>query len=287
MHEHPKSGKKVLGAIIFNFAITIAEYIGGIASGSLALISDAGHNLTDTLALAIGYVGERLGERPSNKKHSFGFKRAEILAALINAISLILIAVFIIVEAVHRWSIQTSIGLTVLFIVGGIGLLGNIASILLLREDAEKTLNRRAMYLHLLYDALSSVAVILSGIIIWLTGAQYVDLIVSVGIAVFMLWNSTTLLRSVIHIIMQGVPDGVDMDAIRADILSIPHVNDVHTLHIWGINSEENILSCHLCTQSKDTDAVIKEVNARMKKKHGIAHTTIQVERQALCQANS
>jgi len=283
MHDHPKNSKKVIGAIIFNLAISITAYVGGIVSGSLALISEAGHNLTDVLALGIGYAGERLGERPSNKKHSFGYKRAEVLAALINAIALIVIAIFIIVEAVHRWSAQTPVGLTMLFIFGAVGLVGNVASIWLLHEDAEKTLNRKAMYLHLFYDVLSSIAVIISGIVIWLTGTYYIDLIVSIAISAFMLWNSLTLLRTVTHLIMQGVPDGVDMDAIRADILSIPHVNDVHTLHVWGINSEENILSCHLCTQSKDTDAIIKDVNALMKKKHGIAHTTIQVERQALC----
>jgi len=283
MHDHPKNSKKVIGAIIFNLAISITAYVGGIVSGSLALISEAGHNLTDVLALGIGYAGERLGERPSNKKHSFGYKRAEVLAALINAIALIVIAIFIIVEAVHRWSAQTPVGLTMLFIFGAVGLIGNVASIWLLNEDAEKTLNRKAMYLHLFYDVLSSVAVIISGIVIWLTGTYYVDLIVSIGISAFMLWNSLTLLRNVTHLIMQGVPDGVDMDAIRDDILSVPRVNDVHTLHVWGINSEENVLSCHLCTQSKDTDSVIKEVNALMKKKHGITHTTIQVEQQALC----
>ncbi len=283
MHEHPKNSKKVVGAIIFNLAISITAYIGGVVSGSLALISEAGHNLTDVLALGIGYVGERLGERPSNKRHSFGYKRAEVLAALINAIALIVIAILVIVEAVNRWAAQAPVGLTALFIFGAVGLIGNIASILLLHEDAEKTLNRKAMYLHLFYDVLSSAAVILTGFVIWLTGTYYIDLVVSIGISGFMLWNSITLLRNVIHLIMQGVPDGVDMDAIRKDILSIPAVNDVHTLHVWGINSEENVLSCHLCTKSEDTDQVINQINALMKEKHDIIHTTIQVERRALC----
>ncbi|RMF05994.1 cation transporter [Candidatus Woesearchaeota archaeon] len=290
-HEHAspdsETGWKRMGwTVLLNIVITVAEYAGGIMSGSLALISDAGHNLSDVLSLIVGYIGERVSEKNATKKHSFGFKRTEIFTALINALALLAIAAYIMFEAVERMGERNTISLPVMLGVGSIGLLGNLASILILNREKESSVNMKAAYLHLFYDTLSSVFVILAAIIIYFTGNAVVDIVASGIISLMILYSGMEVIKKTIHILMQGIPEGIDFDDVYTSLKSIHGVESVHRLHIWAVNSRETFLSVHVCVDdegSKNTDKVIKEINDMLAEKYFINHTTIQVEKSRLC----
>jgi len=285
-HGHGHNGKNIGWAILINIGITLAEAIGGTLSGSLALLSDAGHNLSDVISLGLSFLGEKLSEKKATRRHTFGLKRTEIFTALINSLSLVGIAFFIVMEALKRISAPQQLSLGLMLVVATIGLLGNLFSMVILGKK-ESNLNVKAAYLHLFYDAISSVAVIVSGLLIYLTGWVMLDLAVSLLIAGMVLWSGLGVIKRTIHIFMQGVPEGLEFDKILEDILKVPGISSVHGLHIWSIDSSDVFLSCHVCTAESDgkgdTDRVIKNINEVLQQKHGIHHTVIQAETQNLC----
>ncbi|HOD16821.1 MAG TPA: cation diffusion facilitator family transporter [Spirochaetota bacterium] len=287
LHGTSGSGKKFIFVILLNSLITVAEYIGGMLSGSLALISDAGHNLSDVLSLGLGYAGEKISERRPNRRFTFGLKRFEVAVALINALTLLGIGAYILYEAASRYLNPVPIDIWVMIPVGLIGLAGNLASILILLRDRTSTLNVKAVFLHLLYDAISSIAVIVAGIALLLTGMPVIDLAISVLIVAMMTISSLSILRESFRIFLQGVPGHINPDEVYADISRIENVESVHGLHIWSINSTETFLSCHIIAAEtsgeRDTDSIIKNVNAMLEQRHGICHTTLQVENSRLC----
>ncbi len=286
-HEHEHNGKNIGWAILINIGITVAEVIGGTLSGSLALLSDAGHNLSDVISLALSFLGEKLSGRKATRRHTFGFKRTEIFTALINSLSLVAIAVFIVVEALKRLSAPPQLSPGLMLAVATIGLLGNVFSMVILGKKREGSLNMKAAYLHLFYDALSSVAVIGSGLLIFLTGWVILDLAVSLLIAGMVLWSGLGMIKRTIHILMQGVPEHLEFDKILEDILHVPGVESVHGLHIWSINSSDAFLSCHACMEESDrkigADGIIQAINGVLQQNHGIEHTVIQAETRNLC----
>jgi cobalt-zinc-cadmium efflux system protein len=283
---HDRNVKNIGWAILINIGITLAEVIGGTLSGSLALLSDAGHNLADVISLGLSFVGEKLSNQKATRRHTFGFKRTEIFTALINSLSLVGIAFFIVVEALKRISSPPELSLGLMLGVATIGLLGNLFSMVILGKK-ESNLNVKAAYLHLFYDAISSVAVIGSGLLIYLTGWVIVDLAVSLLIAGMVLWSGLGVIKRTIHIFMQGVPEGLEFDKILEDILHVPGVNSVHGLHIWSIDSSDVFLSCHVCTAESDgkgdTDRIIQNINEMLQQNHRIHHTVIQAETRNLC----
>ena len=285
-HGHDNNGKNIGWAILINIGITIAEGIGGILSGSLALLSDAGHNLSDVISLGLSFIGEKLSKKKATRRHTFGLKRTEIFTALINSLSLVGIAFFIVMEALKRISSPPELSLGLMLGVATIGLFGNLFSMVILGKK-ESNLNVKAAYLHLFYDAISSVAVIASGLLIFLTGWLIVDLVVSLLIAGMVLWSGLGVIKRTIHIFMQGVPERLEFDKILQDILKVPGVNSVHGLHIWSIDSTDVFLSCHICMEEgdrkADTDRVIQNINEVLQQKHAIQHTVIQAENQNLC----
>ena len=282
-HDHTKN---IGWAILINIGITLAEVIGGTLSGSLALLSDAGHNLSDVISLGLSFLGEKLSEKKATRRHTFGFKRTEIFTALINSLSLVGIAFFIVMEALKRISAPQQLSLGLMLVVATIGLLGNLFSMVILGKK-ENNLNVKAAYLHLFYDAISSVAVIVSGLLIFLTGWFIVDLVVSLLIAGMVLWSGLGVIKRTIHIFMQGVPEGLEFDKILEDILKVPGISSVHGLHIWSIDSSDVFLSCHVCMEESDgrgdTDRIIQNINEMLQQKHGIHHTVIQAETRNLC----
>ncbi len=294
-HNHDRkeitNKKKLVIVICFNAVITLAEYIGGVISGSLALVSDAWHNLSDVLALMLGYAGEKVSETDPSKKYSFGLKRFEVLIALINALSLVVIGAYIVYEAVSRFISPVSIDVSVMIPVAVIGLLGNVFSVIALLKNRDSNLNIKAAFLHLLYDAVSSVAVIIAGIILYFTGILWIDLAVSLTIVIMMIWSSSDIIKESLRIFLQGTPSEIDADEVRKSIQSVTGVGSLHGLHIWSINSSEIFLSCHVCIDQSlgniDNDQLIKKVNAMLEEKFGIAHTTIQIENNAICSVNS
>ena len=285
-HAHDHNGKNIGWAILINIGITLTEAIGGTLSGSLALLSDAGHNLSDVISLALSFLGEKISEKKATRRHTFGFKRTEIFTALINSLSLVGIAFFIVVEALKRISSPPELSLGLMLGVATIGLLGNLFSMVILGKK-ENNLNVKAAYLHLFYDAISSVAVIGSGLLIYLTGWVIVDLAVSLLIAGMVLWSGLGVVKRTIHIFMQGVPEHLEFDRILQDILHVPGVNSVHGLHIWSIDSADVFLSCHVCTAESDrkgdTDRIIQNINEMLQQNHRIHHTVIQAETRNLC----
>jgi len=285
-HNHNHSKKNIGITILLNLAITIAEFIGGYLSGSLALISDAGHNLSDVISLILGFFGEKITEIEPTKKHSFGFKRAEIFTALINAFVLWGISVVIIIEAFRRINSSPDISIGIMLVVASIGLFGNLFSMIILDKEKDHNLNMKAAYLHIFYDTISSVAVIASGIIIYFTHYYVLDLIVSFIIAIMIFFSGLEVIKKGIHIFMQGVPEGIDFETVYKSIEGMEGVKSAHHLHIWSVNSNDIFLSCHLCINREfemDSDNLIKKVNSMLKNDYDIDHTALQIENNDIC----
>lgn len=293
-HDHDDAAlpsRKLSVVIFFNVVITISEYIGGVLSGSLALISDAGHNLSDVLSLILAYAGERVSAIRPGRRFSFGLKRFEVLIALVNALVLLLIGIYIVTEAVHRYLNPPRIVPAIMIPVAAIGLLGNLISMLIINRGKNANLNMRAAFLHLLYDTLSSVAVLVTGIVLLFVDLVVLDLAMSIVIVMMIVWSSLGVLQESLHIFLQGTPKGIDADEVYRSILSVEGIGSVHGLHIWSVSSTEPFLSCHICidrnTEAVDTDHLIQEVNALLQQRYGIAHTAVQVENVEFCNADT
>lgn len=286
-HYHFNNSSFAL-VIILNGIITVAEYIGGLVSGSLALISDAGHNLSDVASLVLGYVGQKVSRKEPGKQYSFGLKRFEVLIALINALMLLAIGGYIIVEAIDRYINTHTINPIIMLPIAIIGVAGNFISIMILFKSRDENLNLKAAFLHLLYDAISSVGVIMVGVILLFNSNLIIlDLIISVVIALMIVASSLDIIKDSLRIFLQGVPAHLDFDEIYEALKSEPNVESVHGLHIWSIDSKEVFLSCHVCISSTDgmlnTDTVIKSINTMLQQKFNITHTTLQIEHENLC----
>ncbi|MFH1699135.1 MAG: cation diffusion facilitator family transporter [Candidatus Zixiibacteriota bacterium] len=280
-HSHHTSSKKIGWTILLNLVITAAEFIGGIFSGSLALLSDAGHNLSDVIALVLAWLGAKGAAMKPTKRSTYGFKRLEVVTAFINAVSLAAIAVYIIFEAFQRYNDPQPIDSAIMLSVAGIGLLGNLFSVWILHRGRNETLNTRAAFLHMLYDAISSVAVIIGGIIIMFSGWYLLDLILSVLIAIMILWSSFDILKEASGIFMEAAPRGIDTYEVEQAISDLPGIKGVHHTHIWSISSSQIALSCHIVLNHadyQDCTVIIGKIHKLLKDKFGINHATIQPE---------
>ena len=271
--------------IFFNIIITIAEYLGGILSGSLALLSDATHNLSDVLSLAFGYVGEKVSEKQPNLDYSFGLRRFEVLTALVNALILLGIGFYILIESFQRYFNPVSISIAIMLPVACIGLFGNLFSIVMLHKTKDTSLNMKAAFLHLFYDTISSVAVIAGALLLWLTGLLWIDTIISLLIVIMITRSSWDIIRHALRIFLQIAPRDINTEEVYRNILSSANAEEVHGLHIWAVNSSEVFLSCHILMgdDCSNYDDIIRTVNNMLKKQYGITHTTIQVESSKIC----
>ncbi len=295
-HHHEKHGHRLHGhgggalflpVIALNVLITVAEYVGGVLSGSLALISDAGHNLSDVLSLMLGYAGEKVSEKKPSRRYSFGLKRFEVLIALINSLSLLGIGIYIVYESVARFLHPRPIDVDIMLLVAGIGLAGNLASMAVLSRTRKGSLNLRAAFLHLLYDSLSSVGVVAAALILKFTGQYWIDLAVSVIIVVMLFISAADIIKESLRIFLQGTPPAIDPEKVSRKIMSVGGVGSVHGLHIWSVSSNEVFLSAHVCLSEEgaagDTDSVIRSINSVLADNFSISHTTLQIERSPLC----
>lgn len=282
-HTHQRvSRNKLFWTILFNLGITLAEFIGGLLSGYLALLADAVHNLSDVAALGLAWLGVKGSEMPATKRSTYGFKRLEVLTALLSASALVIIAVFILVEAYSRFLAPVPITRPVLFLtVAVIGLIGNLFSIWLLHSEKGKSLNMKSAFLHMAYDAISSVAVIAGGIVIILTGWVIVDVLLSAMIALMIFWSSWLVIKEAVLIFLEAVPSGLDFDAIAAEIGNLALIAEVHDLHIWSLSSNEAALSCHIVLSPDNLSQgprIVDKVNQILLEKFSIGHCTIQVD---------
>ncbi len=282
-HDHQQvSGKKLFWTIVFNLIITIAEFIGGILSGYLALIADAVHNLSDVAALILAWLGAKGSELPPTKKSTYGYLRIEVMTAFISAVSLVVISIYIMMEAYDRFYNPQELKYPVMFLtVSVIGLIGNIVSIVLLQSEKGKSLNMKTAFLHMAYDALSSVAVIIGGIVIIMTNIYLIDVFLSFIIALMILWSSYSVLKEATLVFLEAVPPGIDFDKVHSEMMTFDKIIDVHDLHIWSLSSKEIALSCHVCVDDSEltnSPALTRALNAMLKDKFKIGHGTIQVE---------
>jgi cobalt-zinc-cadmium efflux system protein len=286
MHNHEKHTDAVIGQPLkitlgLVLVIMVAEVIGGVLSNSLALLSDAGHMLTDALALGLSLFAMNLARRPATSTKTFGYHRAEIMAALANGTVLVLVSVYIFYQAYQRFSDLPSVKSPLMLIVASIGLIANLIGIFLLRRGSHNSINVKAAFWHVIGDTLSSVGVIIAGVIIYFTGWTVADPILAVVIGVVILWGAVRIVRESVDILLESVPEHVEIGKLTAAVKSVPGVEDLHDVHIWTITSGIYALSAHLSiadqTVSQSCDIVMK-VNAVLAENFNITHTTLQLE---------
>ena len=279
------NARRVLAAMGLTATFMVAEVIGGWLSGSLALIADAGHMATDTGALALAYYAFRLAARPADATRSYGYQRAETLAAFVNAITMIALAIWIIIEAVQRFLDPVEVlGGLMLWVAAG-GLLINIAAFWLLHSGDRENLNMRGAAVHVMGDLLGSVAAITAAIVILSTGWMPVDPLLSVLVAALILRSALSLARQSGHILMEGTPRNLDMDEVRDDLTKeIDGLLDVHHLHAWSLSATQTVMTLHArVSETTDNYTILTAINRRLHDKFGIDHATVQIERGAEC----
>jgi len=283
-HISPVKGKRLLAAVLLNLFISIVEIAGGLLSNSLSLISDALHNLSDGIAIFIAWIANKISKRPSNSKRTFGYKRIEILAAFFNALILIVISFYLFYEAVLRIIEPEPVKGILMLIVASIGLLANLAAVFLLRTDSKKNINVRAAYLHLLGDTLTSVAVIIGSILIIFLEIYWIDPIITIVIGLYILQETWSILKQTIDILMQGTPEGMDLEQIRQDLEQIPEIANIHHVHLWNLDDQSIHFECHVDLKEDyrltETCDIQLKIESLLHDKYDIGHITIQFEYQ-------
>ena len=281
-HSHPiPSSGRLMATMILNFAITITEVIGGLVSGSLSLLSDALHNFSDGLSIIISYIALRLGRRPGSRQHTFGLKRAEILAAMINATTLLAISIFLFREAWLHFIAPEEIRGSIMVMVAGIGLAANILGTVLLHRDAQHSMNIRASYLHLLSDVVSSIGVILGGLAIMFWKIYWIDPLLTVLISVYVLKASVDIVKQATHILMMGTPDSLELDKIQGLIEAVPGVINLHHVHIWMLNEHAIHFEAHVDLkdmQLSESRVIRHQIETLLADQFDIEHVTLQLE---------
>lgn len=290
-HVHgPTSGRKLWISLIVTLAFVIGEAIAGLTAHSLALLSDAFHNLSDALALGLAAYAVVVARKPTTARHTYGFHRVSILTALFNAVSLVAVAVYIFGEAYQRFLHPVSIEGGLVIWVALVAVLMNTVIAAALSGDAKHSLNSRAAFIHMAGDALSSLAVVMAGVIVHYTHWVYADALVSVLIAVFILYSAVGIVRDATDILMEATPKDLDVDKLITGIKSVRPVCDVHDLHIWQVGDGLNFLSCHVAlpttTDLRQCAAIVGAVNKKLHDDFGIEHATIQTEIEGLCDMN-
>jgi len=281
-HNHSAAGKnkKRLAIVLaLTSAYLVAEVIGGLLTHSLALLADAGHMLTDVAGLAFALLAIRFAERPATPERTYGYYRIEILAALVNAVVLIGISLYILYEAYERFRNPPEVQSGGMLAVALVGLVVNIAGIYLLKSASEESLNMKGAYFEVLSDMLTSIGVIAAGIIMLTTGWYYADPIISAGIGVFILPRTWMLLRDAVGVLLEGTPHDVNLAALRESIQTVEGVADVHDLHVWSLTSGMNAMSVHAVLADHSLhDEVLAAVQKKVTSEFKIAHATVQVE---------
>ena len=273
--------KRLWWAVGANLLLTVAQVIGGLISGSLSLIADALHNFSDAASLLIALVAIRIGRRPPDEFKTFGYKRAETVAALINLTTLIIIGVYLCYEAIMRFITPEPIAGWTIVIVAGIALVVDVFTALLTYSQSKSSMNIRAAFLHNVTDALASVGVIIAGTLILLYGWIWTDAAMTLVIAGYVLYQGLTEIPKVIHLLMEGTPEGIEINTVITAIEDIEGVNDAHHVHIWQLDEQRNALECHIVL---DDGVEMDSLKVRLKKmlhdKFEIEHSTLEFEKE-------
>ncbi|MFA5898309.1 MULTISPECIES: cation diffusion facilitator family transporter [unclassified Hyphomicrobium] len=280
-HANPRAANSAAlrGALLLTGTFLIAEVIGGILTGSLALISDAMHMLTDTFGLAIALAAIKVGSRPADSQRTFGYQRFEVLAATSNAVILFGVAGYILYEGYKRIVEPEQIQSVGMLVIAVIGLVINLISMRLLAAGQAKSLNVKGAYLEVWSDMLGSIGVIAAAAIIWLTGWLWVDAVVAIGIGLWVLPRAWSLLQETTNILLEGVPEGIDYAAVAAALRQVPGVKNLHDLHIWALGSDTPALSVHLVLEPDREQSEVREMAGRvLSEDFHISHVTLQLE---------
>jgi cobalt-zinc-cadmium efflux system protein len=281
-HTHGANKKALMISFIIITVYMIIEAIGGFITNSLALLSDAGHMLSDSVSLGVGLLAFTLGEKVANYSKTYGYKRFEILAAVFNGVTLILISIYIFYEAYHRFVEPPEVASTGMLIIASIGLLVNIlVAWILMRGDTEENLNLRAAFLHVLGDLLGSVGAVTAALLIMFFGWGWADPLASVIVAILVLISGWRVTKDAIHVLMEGTPKSVELDKIIKTMESVKGVLSIHDLHVWSITSGQNALSCHAVVDGNlsvlESQKILRTIEHKLEHQ-GIGHVTIQME---------
>jgi cobalt-zinc-cadmium efflux system protein len=286
-HGHEHTGRNLAITVVLNGIITISQFSGGIISGSLALISDALHNLSDVISVILAYMAHRIGLKPQNAKSTYGYKRAEILAAFINAISLIAISVYLLVEAFKRFIEPNEVDYRWMLGLGILGVFANGISVLILHQNKEENLNIRAAYLHLIGDALTSLAVIAGAVCIWLFKIYWIDPLVTVLISIYIFVHTFEILKESAGILMQFAPPEINQKEIVSVLKEMSEIKSVHHIHLWQLADHQINFEAHLVLSDNlpvsETTDITENAKRLLSSRFGISHTTFQYE-YALCE---
>jgi cobalt-zinc-cadmium efflux system protein len=276
-----RSARRLAGALVITSGIFVVEVAGGIAFNSLALLADAAHMLTDVASLALALVAQRIALRPRTPERSYGFRRAETLAAFMNGIALGVAAIWIVIEAIERWNETPEVAGLGMLVVAVVGLIANLASAWLLSHGGQgHNLNTRAALFHVLSDAAGSVGAIVAAALVIGFGWQRADAAVSFLLAALILFGAWRLVRCAVGVLMEGAPSELSIEGLEATIRGTPGVRDVHDLHAWSISDGFPVVTMHIVVDaSRDACAISADVCARLRDEHGIAHATVQPER--------
>ncbi len=281
-HDHATGNmRRVLIALVLTGAFMIVEVIGGVISGSLALLADAGHMLTDTMALALAAVAFQVSKRPADAKLTYGYQRFQILAAFVNGLSLILIVAWILYEAVDRFRNPSEILGNTMLLVAAIGLVVNLVSFLILHGGDRENLNIRGAAIHVAGDLLGSVAAIIAAVVIIYTGWTPIDPLLSVVVAILILRSAWVLVKRSAHVLLEGAPEWLDLDTMQAQIISkVPTVVGIHHVHVWGLTPQDLMLTMHVRLQGAPSNPTecIRHIKEVLKAEYGIGHTTVEIE---------
>ena len=291
-HSHPHGGhhhrprgtadgeRRILWVLFLTGGFMVVEAVGGWLAGSLALIADAGHMLSDTAALALAWAAFRVARRPHDEKRTYGYHRFEILAAFVNGLVLFAIAAWICFEAVGRLREPVPVLGAPMLAVAVAGLVVNVVALVVLRGGDRTNLNVRAALLHVLGDLLGSIGAIAAAIVILATGWTPIDPILSIFLTLLILRGAWDVTRRAGHVLMEGVPEGFDAAAMRADLVgTVPGVADVHHVHAWMLNTERSVVTLHVrLAPSTDAAVALAAIKLRLKERFGIAHSTVQID---------
>jgi cobalt-zinc-cadmium efflux system protein len=282
-HPHPDlKGKKLLLSIFLNIAITVAQVIGGLISGSLSLLSDALHNFSDVLSLIVSYIADLYSKKEASPERTFGYKRAEIIAAFVNALSLIIVAIYLVYEAIHRFFDPQEIDSSIVIWLALLGILANGFSVLLLHKDSKSNMNMRSAYLHLMTDMAASVAVLIGGLLMKYLGWFWVDSVLTVLIAIYLVIMGYKLLKESFKVLMLFTPENLDVSLVSSKIQEITTVRNVHHMHIWQLNEKEIHLEAHVEFSEDVTisqfDKISEEIEEVLYHEFKINHVTLQPE---------
>lgn len=285
LHHAADMGRVLKWSLAATVAFVAIEVAAGFHARSLALLSDAGHNFTDALALLLAWFGRYLERRPPDEVKTYGYHRAGVLAAFVNALALLALAGYVLYESYGRWLKPEPVEEAVMMVVAALGLMLNLAIMRSLAAERRRDLNLRSAWAHMLGDALGSLGIIIGAVLIRYTGWQRVDPLLSALIGALIIWTAWDIVRESLNILLEGLPRGLKLETVAEALRGVPGVLDVHDLHIWSLGSSTHALSCHVLIADlppSESESILREINRLLAERFQIQHTTLQFEH-ALC----